>query len=431
MALGSKKIKIINKLRKTGRNNNDPRIAEFKIYAIPILEKFQPKHLIAYQDKFKEFWRKYRDAYRASIDFSTKEEQKRAANRLRQIKCLYSRKGKEHVEVNNYAIVQYKHIKKRKLNVQSGVMKRKRLAAQGTDQEAFFKEREATDLITATESRIEKKRITEISFASEITRATVQRIEDQEKFKELFIKDYLEQVVESYNLEALKQKTENPHKVDYVKLNKSKDGDCGLNGIREESGAFGSGDVCSSIDTNLSSSGKAKKGVGNSPEVEGSASIRPPHPPEKKRSRFVFQHLTLTNKLRSHLSSIAEDLTDKILTCNPRELSEIKNRLDTITKLIDTTRKLDMQPVYMLNAISEGGFNSQKELQGAVINDKTMVDNGQIILERSDNKEVVDQKDIEDSMKILGSALFSSQLEQIDQPQETIIEGVLDETDSQ
>lgn len=134
------------------------------------------------------------------------------------------------------------------------------------------------------------------------------------------------------------------------------------------------------------------------------------------KSDYAFQHLEITTKMRDKLSTIVDELCSDVRTATANDLKMYNLRLDSITKAIDTARRIDMSPIYSLNMISEGGFNAQKEVQGAIINDKTMVDNGQITLEKP--KELLGGDSASEDLKILASALRNR-----------LIEGVVDKVD--
>lgn len=382
------------------------KLRNWHAFATPILEKFGTKPLLDYPKKFKEFWEEYAKTYqdrpKSGYDFKNPNFRKKVVKRLLNLKGKQKKKRQTSVELHeNY--IKF-HVETR---LKQRTKKKEKLAA--------INEADNLEIIS---KKVEKKKITEISFASEITVSTVNRIATETQFLEEFAKDYLDQVT-SYQQVIL-------HNTPYVEDKKTASDQEAVdspNDFKQET----LGEKLSALDSSFELCDELKKGVANSPKVSliernhlGGVGGR-----ASSRKTFHFQHLALSNQLRQKLQDIANDLTTKILECNPRELQDMNRRLDTITKLIDTTRKLDLQPIYMINQIAEGGFNRQKELQGAVVNDKAMIDNGQIVLEKVKEEEQVTSEDIEKDLKKLGTALlldtannFSEESKTIDQVKE-------------
>lgn len=397
---------------------------KFHELAIPLVEKFGTKHILDFPKEFKEFWDLYFKTYEEEPNKRGdwhKNKNFRKKTTLRLLNMVQHQKKKKCRSIALHENYIKFHIETKEKQKTRALSKAKR---------AIINENDNLEIIT---KKIEKKKITEISFASSITVETVERIERETNFLKEFVNDYLEQVKSFSTQDALgsaQEKDNFLHKLDYVKLadknsvasqstvgetqetiidnQKSKD-------LREESNA-------SSLDNY-----ERKKGAANSPSIGlierndlgGVGGILSSQ--NKKRSTFNFQHLTLTNQFRQKLASIADDLTNKLISgCNPRELADINKTLDTISKLIDTTRKLDLQPVYMLNQIAEGGFNRQKELQGAVVNDKSMIDNGQIVLEKVKEESQITSEDVEKDLKLIGSSLLLNTANQFAEESNTL-----------
>lgn len=439
-------------------------------FAIPIVEKFGTKVLLDQPKKFTEFWQQYLEVYEeratkfTSIDFKNKNFRRKATTRLLNMTCKQKKKRQTSVELHENYI---------KFHIETKVSQR----TKKKEKAAIVNENDNLEIIT---KKVEKKKITEIAFASDITVSTVNRISNETKFLEEFAKDYIEQIRENNNfilhnssygeknfqhdkealestesrLQATTSNAKNNNEGNYQKndgysvsendyqdKNNSAIGGCQSSIDNRQSASVESN---SSIDNNdyqknikknqfqqkqgkqsfteekdffndnyqnysSTQSEHQKKGVYNSvkmTQLEGNCIGGVGGNEVSQKRKFHFQHLALSNQLRHKLQEIANDLSNKILECNPRELSDMNRRLDTITKLIDTSRKLDLQPVYMLNQIAEGGFNRQKELQGAVVNDKTMIDNGQIVLEKAKEEEQVTSEDIEKDLKLIGSSLL-------------------------
>ncbi len=402
-------------MRKKPKHRNHYK--KFHAFAIPLIEKIGTKTLLDFPKQFQEFWDMYFETYDEKPNKKgdwNKNLNFRKKTTLRLLNMVQHQKKKKSRSValhENYI----------KFHVETKQQQRTKLLDKNKAKRAVINESDNLEIIT---KKIEKKKITEISFASSITVETVERIETETKFLNYFARDYLQQVRETFGA-----KNENTHNNDYVKLddeNEASDQEA----LDERQSTIGEHQETKDLreESNASSleNSEQKKGVANSPKISrlscndlggvgGGSSSR-----AKKRPTFHFQHLALTNQFRQKLTSIADDLTSKILSCNPRELSDINKTLDTISKLIDTTRKLDLQPVYMLNQIAEGGFNRQKELQGAVVNDKSMIDNGQIVLEKVKEEAQITSEDVEKDLKLIGSSLLLNSANQFAEEASTI-----------
>lgn len=389
-------------------------------YASPIIEKFGTKPLFDHPKKFKEFWDEYAKAYEdkpvKGYDFKNENFKKKARKRLLNMVSKQKKKRQTSIELHENYI---------KFHVETKVSQR----TKKKEQAAVINENDNLEIIT---KKVEKKKITEIAFASDITVSTVNRISNETQFLEEFARDYIDQIRENNNFilhnssygeknfqhdkEAL-ESTESRLQATTSNAKNNNEGNYQKNDSYsvsesdyQDKNNSAIGGCQSSIDNCQSASvDRQKKGVVDSPRVtklEGNCIGGVGGNEASQKRKFHFQHLALSNQLRHKLQEIANDLSTKILECNPRELSDMNRRLDTITKLIDTSRKLDLQPVYMLNQIAEGGFNRQKELQGAVVNDKSMIDNGQIVLEKVKEEEQVTSEDIEKDLKLIGSSLL-------------------------
>lgn len=384
---------------KIDRKNKHPKFfKEWHEYATPIVQKFGCKILMNYSENYKEFWEKYQRAYKVngrlpSLDFQDKVVRKQIMMRLNVMVCRLKKSKQKTVDTHqNYVKIQ--------------TIVKKKQKTKGLKNEA--------DRIEILEREVKRQKITEISFASEITVETVKRIETETKFLNEFSRELIEQIRDydkinlhnvCYGNSALNEQALSSKQEKQVSELQNKDATSLAIGERKESQGSSQYDDLGK----LIISDEEEKGVLNSirelplarSEVGG---VSPPKPSRQKK--FAFQHLAISHQLRQKLQEIADDLSSKILECNPRELSDMNRRLDTIAKLIDTTRKLDLQPIYALNAIAEGGFNRQKELQGAVVNDKAMVDNGQIILEKPKLEQEITNEDIQEDLKNIGRSLL-------------------------
>jgi hypothetical protein len=102
------------------------------------------------------------------------------------------------------------------------------------------------------------------------------------------------------------------------------------------------------------------------------------------RNRNQFSCLSLKAKLEAELQELTQDPKNK------KTLENLKTQLDIAVKL-------DQLPLAFMNMVADGGFNMQKELQGAILNDKAMIENG--IVELESEVKVSDDNAIPQSIK--------------------------------
>lgn len=90
------------------------------------------------------------------------------------------------------------------------------------------------------------------------------------------------------------------------------------------------------------------------------------------RNRHQFPSLILRDKFQKKLQEITQ---------NPNLVAINKETLDSIRRQFDVAVKMDQAPLEFINKLTEGGFNMQKELQGAILNDKAMIESGIVEIE--------------------------------------------------
>jgi len=122
------------------------------------------------------------------------------------------------------------------------------------------------------------------------------------------------------------------------------------------------------------------------------------------RGKYDFKHMELAAKFKIMALNMADDFGEVILTGTSGDINAARSKMTAIMKfseMMDQVKKLEMQPLYVMNIMHEAGFNRQKELQGAIANDKMMIEHGNIIMEKED-KTVVDRQKMRDRLKELG-----------------------------
>ena len=90
------------------------------------------------------------------------------------------------------------------------------------------------------------------------------------------------------------------------------------------------------------------------------------------RNRYQFPSLILRDRFQKKVQEIMQ---------NPNLMTINKETLDNLKRQFDVAVKIDQAPLEFINKLTEGGFNMQKELQGAILNDKAMIENGIVELE--------------------------------------------------
>jgi hypothetical protein len=117
--------------------------------------------------------------------------------------------------------------------------------------------------------------------------------------------------------------------------------------------------------------------------------------------RFQFHHLEL------------DRMQEVIETGTSEEIRFAEGKLRAIMKyseMMEVVKRIEMQPLYTMNIMHEAGFNRQKELQGAVSNDRQMIDAGNIIVK----EEVIanDRERLRKELKQQGYSKLESILEE-------------------
>ena len=124
---------------------------------------------------------------------------------------------------------------------------------------------------------------------------------------------------------------------------------------------------------------------------------------QEYKGRYQFYHLELAAKFKKIALDIADNLVEIITTGTPQEVKIAEARMRAAMKLaemMDQVKKTEMSPVYTMAIMHEGGFNRQKELQGAITNDRQMIEMGNIILK--EEKQVLDRSKMREKLKEQG-----------------------------
>lgn len=157
----------------------------------------------------------------------------------------------------------------------------------------------------------------------------------------------------------------------------------------------------------------------------------------QKRKRFKEQltHLEVTKQVRSEMQRLTDRLIEDIDSVSTTELIKINKKLNTLKKVIDGARDIDLQALDFLSKMSDDDFSTQKALNGAIINDQTMVTNGQLTVPGEKKKEELTPEAMQEDLKAIGSAVFDQQLEsvadsgEIEGEKQEVLEGEIIEND--
>jgi len=280
-----------------------------------MMKKQETKHLFKFRHEFKDFWAAYCKTFDLKLSYIMEADRlpAKASNYLRRIKSEALHAMETPQDAENYLIIK-------------------------KAEKAPLPTSKTLDVIDEAQDEIRK--VVKINFTSEITTATVNRIQEAVTFKELLTRDYF-----YYN---------NGGTDDYEKL-----------------------------------------------------------PGNKRRKRFKEQlsHLEITKHVRYEMQRLIDKLVAGIDDISTQELKETNTKLNTLKKVIAGARELDLQALDFLAKMSDDDFATQKALNGAIINDQTMVDNGQLVIEGEQKAEPLSPENLTDDLKAIGQGLFDQQLD--------------------
>lgn len=363
-------------------NTRHPLHAEFRKKILEALEHQSAANILKYHEQFKEIWELYCRTRRLELNefLESKKHRRQAIKYISKVKndaILQKRKEKTIVS-DNYVIYEVEKIEKEK---RKPIIKTKKHTKEPQPYKPFVaprtdlsivgdepdfmnyepeqRERSQTerkvdqydsDEITENEVikktlKIERRKISEISFASDITVSTVKRIEELSKFKQYFCEDYL-----------------------YF--------------------------------------------LGGGKELE----VQMPDGKIRKRFKEQLSHLEIGNNMRHELKKLSDQVVEQMSNNNYDvidKLNDLEKKINAINDVVKAATELDLAPVQFINSIEDGEFSAQKVLQGAILNDRSMLDNGNIVLEEKKKAAELNKDDLNDDLKKLGSSVFSNHLEDL------------------
>lgn len=127
--------------------------------------------------------------------------------------------------------------------------------------------------------------------------------------------------------------------------------------------------------------------------------------------KYQFHHLEIAGKFKKMVLDIMDRCQDDLINGDLEQVKVAHGRMKACGEaliLLNGVKETEMTPLRILNIAHESGVNRQKELAGAITNDRTMVDMGNIIIK--DEKDVTDRKRIREKLKEQG---FDIKLQEI------------------
>jgi len=120
----------------------------------------------------------------------------------------------------------------------------------------------------------------------------------------------------------------------------------------------------------------------------------------KYKGKYQFYHLELSAKFKKIALDLAESMEQTIMDGSADDLKLIEGKMRAALKMaemMDKVKESEFNPVKILNILHEAGSNRQKELIGAITNDRQLIELGNIIVK--DEKDVVDRHKIREMLK--------------------------------
>lgn len=108
----------------------------------------------------------------------------------------------------------------------------------------------------------------------------------------------------------------------------------------------------------------------------------------EETKKFKFNHLELAGKFKMIALSLADSMQDIIIDGSEEQIKDVTRRISLANKyaeMFDNVKRAELAPLYQLKAIHEAGLVRQQDLQGAITNDRLMIDYGNIVLKKEDN----------------------------------------------
>lgn len=120
----------------------------------------------------------------------------------------------------------------------------------------------------------------------------------------------------------------------------------------------------------------------------------------KYKGKYQFYHLELSAKFKKIALDLADSMEQTIMDGSADDLKLIEGKMRAALKMaemMDKVKESEFNPIKILNILHEAGSNRQKELIGAITNDRQLIELGNIIVK--DEKDVVDRNKIREKLK--------------------------------
>lgn len=129
--------------------------------------------------------------------------------------------------------------------------------------------------------------------------------------------------------------------------------------------------------------------------------------PVDGRKRHELSHIKLHKKLRVQLNAMAEEITSSCsMTFDVDDIKEKMAQLKLIKQLSKTIKEIDLEPLETLSSLGPMLKEQQQVIQGAIVNDRTMLENGNIVLDEEEiNFDQATKADISEDTLLLTTAI--------------------------
>lgn len=121
------------------------------------------------------------------------------------------------------------------------------------------------------------------------------------------------------------------------------------------------------------------------------------------KGKYQFHHLEIAGKFKKMVLDLMDRCQEDLVNGDLEEVRLVQARMkacNEVLVLLNGVKEVEMTPLRILSVAHEGGVNRQKELAGAITNDRTMVDMGNIIIK--DEKSVTDRLKLREGLKEQG-----------------------------
>lgn len=135
---------------------------------------------------------------------------------------------------------------------------------------------------------------------------------------------------------------------------------------------------------------------------------------KSQRKRYKFPSLDTARVLREFIEREINFFKQEGLeNIAAARLKEFANKVKDLEVAVKSMSSIDKTPLDILSIISENGFNRQKELQGAIFNDKAMVENGNIEIASKNKDEILEANIVNEDLEKLNQTIIQKNIESL------------------